>query len=160
VEFKQLDFKNLDNKSKIQLAVTSILILVFLVITGNSVKVIIRKLKPGVQETSKTITKDESQSIDMSNIKTRVSTDDTSGKWIKDADKNVEWGRDPFHKMSDSISVLQLQGITWHEKSPKAIISNMVVGIGDRVGPNKIVDIKKDRVILNDGTNNFELTLD
>ncbi|MFA6217741.1 MAG: hypothetical protein WDL87_08855 [Candidatus Omnitrophota bacterium] len=52
-----------------------------------------------------------------------------------------------------------LTGIIWDEKSPRAIIDDVVVGIGERVGGNTVVEIQKDMVILNDGATNSELRL-
>ena len=54
---------------------------------------------------------------------------------------------------------LSLNGIVWDEENPKAIINGAIIGIGDKLGVNTIVDIKKDRVILNDGAADFELIL-
>jgi hypothetical protein len=52
-----------------------------------------------------------------------------------------------------------LTGIIWDEKSPRAIIDDIVVGVGERAGEKTVVEIKKDRVILNDGTVNSEIQL-
>ncbi|MFA5117250.1 MAG: hypothetical protein WC695_00180 [Candidatus Omnitrophota bacterium] len=52
-----------------------------------------------------------------------------------------------------------LTGIIWDEKSPRAIIDDIVVGVGERVGEKTVVEIKKDRVILNDGAANSEVLL-
>lgn len=53
-----------------------------------------------------------------------------------------------------------LTGIFLDEKSPKALIGNVVVGIGDNVGGNTVIKIEKDRVILSDGSKDFELKLE
>ena len=59
--------------------------------------------------------------------------------------------------MSSSLS---LNGIIWDKKNPKAMLGDAFVKKGDTVGGNKVVDIKKDRVILNDGSKDFELNLE
>ena len=72
------------------------------------------------------------------------------------------WGRNPFaEKESPKVKVtkLRLNGILWDDAAPKAIIGDDIVGIGDKVGPNTVVDIKEDRVVLNNGTADFELKL-
>jgi hypothetical protein len=72
------------------------------------------------------------------------------------------WGRNPFlprKSGQDSAGGLTLGGVAWDEKSPKAIINDQIVGIGDEVAGNKVVDIKQDRVLLSDGVNDFELKL-
>lgn len=71
------------------------------------------------------------------------------------------WGGNPFvlQLSSRTITKLVLNGIVWDKVTPRAIISNDIVRIGDKIGNNTVVDIKQDRVILNDGTSNFELRL-
>lgn len=77
----------------------------------------------------------------------------------------VELSRDPFSaEIIKSPKVSQpgpyLSGIVWDQKLPKAIIDDVIVGIGEKVGDNTIIDIQKDKVILNDGSRNFELRLE
>ncbi len=74
----------------------------------------------------------------------------------------VSWGRNPF--TSEGVSAeagtgLVLNGILWDNKKPLVIINDNVIGIGGKIGENTIVDIKKESVILNSGTGNFELRL-
>ena len=78
--------------------------------------------------------------------------------------KDLKLRRDPFTSIlitpvEDSFFRLYLTGIFWDEKNPTAIINDKIVGIGDRFGVNSVVDIKQDRVILNDGFSDFELRL-
>jgi hypothetical protein len=54
---------------------------------------------------------------------------------------------------------LNLSGIFWDEQAPQAIINEKIVGIGDRVRGITVVEIKDDRVILNDGEKNIELKM-
>jgi hypothetical protein len=51
-------------------------------------------------------------------------------------------------------------GIIWNKVRPKAMIGDAIVVEGDTVGANKVVDIQQDRVILNDGTKDFELKIE
>lgn len=73
------------------------------------------------------------------------------------------WGRNPFMitktPVSDS-SRLSIGGIVYDEKDICALINDQVVHIGDEVNANRVVDIKRDRVILNDGKKDFELKLE
>ena len=72
------------------------------------------------------------------------------------------WKRDPFslERMLDVHGAgLQLAGIMYDEKLCHALINEYVVRIGDTIEGNKVVDIQKDKVILNDGAKNFELRL-
>jgi len=65
--------------------------------------------------------------------------------------------RDIFSLNSNGLS--GLTGIIWDAKSPRAIIDDIVVGVGEKVGENTVVEIKQDRVILNDGAVNSEIWL-
>ena len=40
------------------------------------------------------------------------------------------------------------------------MIGDAIVRKGDKVGSNTVVDVQKDKVILNDGAKNFELKLE
>lgn len=74
----------------------------------------------------------------------------------------ASWGRSPFmprKTKARTFTELTLDGILWDKRKPLAVINDEMVGIGDTVGGNTVVDIKEDRVILNDGTTNFQLRL-
>lgn len=77
---------------------------------------------------------------------------------------NLELKRDPF--TAASIAAIQslpsaphLNGILWDKNSPMAIVDNAVVKRGDRIGDKVVIDIKQNKVILSDGTQNIELKL-
>ena len=73
------------------------------------------------------------------------------------------WSRDPFSTSPAPIKGyggLTLGGIVWDKENPMAIINDNIVKIGDKVSGNTVVDIKQDKVILNDGTKDFELKLE
>jgi hypothetical protein len=72
------------------------------------------------------------------------------------------WGRNPFALPGErgaSLEDLRLEGIMSDNNKFTAIIDDIVVGIGDNIQENKVIDIKPDRVILNDGKKDFELKL-
>lgn len=70
-------------------------------------------------------------------------------------------GRDSFSAAPImTFGGVALEGILWDKERPMAIINDTIREIGDKVGINTIVDIKQDRVILNDGSKDFELKLD
>lgn len=76
--------------------------------------------------------------------------------------KFTSWKRNPFTLQkapSTAFNGLVLGGIMFDKEKPLALINNDVVKIGDNIGGNIIVDIKQDRVILNNGTSNFELKI-
>lgn len=75
----------------------------------------------------------------------------------------LDWGRNPFVLKESSEKMesgLTLSGILWDQISPHAIVNNMVVGIGEKVENYTITDIRQDRVILSDGAETRELTME
>ena len=72
------------------------------------------------------------------------------------------WKRNPFVSGQKALAMteLTLNGIIWNKTKPKAMIGDALVVKGDTVGVNKVVDIQPDRVILNDGTKDFELKIE
>lgn len=68
------------------------------------------------------------------------------------------WPKNPF-SAPEVPEVFALKGIFWDKDNPKAIIGDEVVGIGDKAGSNKVIDIKEDRVILSNGKTEIELKL-
>lgn len=74
--------------------------------------------------------------------------------------KFTSWKRSPFVPSGMTSTELILNGIIWNKTRPKAMIGDAIVVKGDRIAQNTVVDIKPDRVILNDGTKDFELKLE
>ncbi len=150
-----VDFKNLDNKSKTEIIITSVLIAVFLVIVINTVNTLRSKrgARPPVPISPNLL--EEVRKHGLENAAEAVTQ--KKKDFIKD--EFPAWGRDPFREADISLSRLGLQGIMWDPENPKAIISNRIVQVGDSVGENTIIEIKRDKVVLTDGTNTFELRL-
>lgn len=74
--------------------------------------------------------------------------------------KNDPFSAAPIAALDKKASVdLQLSGIVWDKISPTAIINGRIVDKGDKILGNVVVEIKQDRIILNDGSRNFELKL-
>lgn len=75
--------------------------------------------------------------------------------------KYTSWNRSPFVESgaSGSSSVLVLNGIINSGRGLKASIGDQFVKKGDKIGNNTVIDIKKDSVILSDGTKTIELKL-
>lgn len=82
---------------------------------------------------------------------------------LKKRSNYKNWGRNPFiitkTPVSDS-SRLSIGGIVYDEKDICALVNDQVVRAGDEVNGNRVVDIKPDRVILNDGNKDIELKLE
>ena len=70
------------------------------------------------------------------------------------------WGRNPFIPAGQRESFgLSLKGIIWDEEEPFAIINEKIVRKGDEIEGKKVIEIERDKVIMNDGKSNFELKL-
>ena len=81
-----------------------------------------------------------------------------------------EWKESPFlsdrnnPKLSGGRSdpsgekEILLQGILWDPGAPTAILNNRVMGVGDRLGRWEVQEIRKDRVILSDGSSTREIS--
>ena len=78
--------------------------------------------------------------------------------------QDLGWGRDPFVLVQTSSSgmstSLNLGGILWDKKKPKAMINDNIYGVGDKIGEIEILDIKKDRVIVKEGDATRTIKLD
>ena len=73
------------------------------------------------------------------------------------------WRRSPFVPKGTPgtpHSNLTLSGILANGNDLKAMIGDSVVGKGDKIEGNTVVEVRKDRVILNDGAQDFELNLE
>lgn len=72
------------------------------------------------------------------------------------------WGRNPFlpkEIQAPAVGKLILVGIAWDQTSPRAVINDRIVEEGDQLAGMRVVEIKKDRVILHDGVTPVELRL-
>jgi len=68
--------------------------------------------------------------------------------------------RDPFFVQQGPVdSAPVLEGILWDDQNPTAIINGVIVEIGGKVPGHTVIDIKRDSVILHDGTKNGEFKL-
>ena len=86
-------------------------------------------------------------------------------KVLEQEAKSIELRRDPFTSapiisQRNIQSGLALTGILWDKVKPLAIIDGEVVKKGYRLGNKVVVDIKRDRVVLSDGQDLFEIKLE
>lgn len=74
-----------------------------------------------------------------------------------------EWGKSPFAApevlLEKTMETLILGGIAWDAVSPKAVINDTIVVVGDEVGGRKVKAIEPESVILIDGENEIRLGL-
>jgi hypothetical protein len=78
-----------------------------------------------------------------------------------DQKKGPSWGRDPFTfgKTKGAGGDLVLNGIVWDEQFPSAIINGNVVKVADELDGNRVIEIRKEKVVLDKAGVNYELHL-
>ncbi len=69
------------------------------------------------------------------------------GKRKKARTSFEDWGRNPF-VLTQAIKALTIEGILWDEQDPKAMINGYIVGVGDKVGSNTIINITPTSVTI------------
>ncbi len=74
--------------------------------------------------------------------------------------KITSWKRSPFVPSAAASTERVLNGNIWSKTKPKAMIGDTILMKGDRIAEYMVVDIKPDRVILNDGEKDFEIKLE
>jgi hypothetical protein len=82
---------------------------------------------------------------------------------LEEKAQKLTWGRDPFtyrpsYTPGSSVG-LQLNGIVWDAKNPKAMIDDLIVGVGAKIGNYTVLEINPDSVVVTDGTNTIQLRL-
>ncbi|MFH1360213.1 MAG: hypothetical protein ABIJ41_04150 [Candidatus Omnitrophota bacterium] len=143
------NFEKLKPKDKIQLGVTAGLVLVLIFVILSAVRGQKSRRPQGFFQ----------------NQNTPAEQSKTAGLYsrLEEETNNLQINRDPFFKKpqaSTQESGLQLNGIAWEKGDPKAIINNKIVEIGSEINGHTVVNIKKDRVILNNGIRNIEILLE
>lgn len=142
------------DKKHLKIVIAVGLVVVLILVFANSSKRMKQKLRPGTAP-SATI---ESPSV--------PPTQGTigPGEMVKE---HLEWGRCPFSGKvySGAVGVgraisFRLTGIIWDEKNPQALINDTIVSEGDILGSCTVIKIDKNKVILNDGSKDFELRLE
>ena len=150
----------MNKKDKIKFAIIAVLVIVLLFAINNAGKAI-RKAKKLRRKTLRSTILKEEESY---KIPAEIQRDQAKGIYerLEEETKDLALQRDPFTRgriLRTKLSApdLNLTGMLWDKQIPKVIINNEIFGVGDKVGPNTIVDIEQDRVILNDGSRDFEL---
>ena len=161
---EKIDFKNLNNKSKIEIAITSVFILIFILTLNKNIKTIFKSRQPNKESylSSEVL----SEAVVPSPPVFTASMQTVSGKEeISRKSEDMQWGRDPFSidgflkSSQNSLSKLKLEGIVWDEIQPYVVIGGEVVKEGDKIGENVIIKIDQDSITISDGTKNYKLQL-
>lgn len=141
------------DKNTKEIIATLALVVVFVIAGANAVKAVKKK---GLKQTPIVAASTAGVNSTISAISRQEKEEASGGKPLK-------WGRDPFsgrvYAGGQEEGGLNLVGIMFDKNNPAAIINDEIVEVGDKVNGNKIIEITKDRVILNDGGRNIELKL-
>ncbi|MCM8789998.1 MAG: hypothetical protein NC916_03160 [Candidatus Omnitrophica bacterium] len=137
--------------NQIEIIITVLLVIILIIASANSFKLLkerFAKQKPSEQE------------VALPEVKPAQAKEGGA----PESGETFAWVRDPFsgkvyRDRTTGENILKLDGIIWDETQPLAMISGHILKPGDSVDNNKVVTIKKDRVILNDGSVDFELLL-
>ena len=139
-------------KKKIEIAVTALLVVIFIFALSNSIRVAARKKKPGTPVASNVAAPTQAG-------KPAKAIMPVSGQYTEEA----EWGRDPFsgrlYLSEKKASALRLVGIIWDKNQPLAMINERILKAGDTIQGKQIIRINPDSVIIDDGSKETELKL-
>lgn len=136
------------DKKRLEIIITSVLIVVFVLLAANSCKVLKKRKAPAAP--SKPQASQQGLAAPQEKNQPAAKPDAASTQ-------QLQWGRDPFsNKVYITIkeskdAAFQVSGIVWDKDKPTAIINNKVCEIGSRVGNFTVMAIRQDRVILSDG---------
>ena len=142
-------------KNTIEIIITSILVVVLLFAVSNILNR--GKKSSAKKESTGVITAEKKQpEIEVTSAKTAF-------KDLEDRAKELKWDRDPFtHNLTHSAVVteeLRLEGIVWDNQSPKAMINDKIIGVGEKVGNYTVLEITPGSVTLTNGVKEAKLEL-
>ena len=145
-----------EQKKKRDILITSILLVIFAI---TFTKNVLLHKRPAPAPTSAP-TGSQSMSDQLVVVTNMRLYDNLKKERVKLWDR--EWGRDPFVPQTVVSSIvkavnLTLKGILWDEKTPKAIVNEKILVVGDVLYGYTVVDIKPRSVILRTGEKNIEL---
>ncbi len=126
----------MEKKDKIQLGITGVLVIILLLFLARAFE---KKKRPVPVKTKEFVAE---QKVKEPGLYTR----------LEQEIKKMDFKRDPFSRQSlsdlEESQDLHLSGILWDEVNPTAIINDEIVAVGGEINGKKIVEIRKDKVIL------------
>jgi len=135
-------------KKRLEIIITVMLGVIFLAVLMNAVSTARKKTK---ERSTLHMSSQSTASVVVNAPLTEVGQD------------KLSWVRDPFSgKLYSSTSEMELhlEGILWDPKKPAAIINGEVVKVGDALASgSRVIAIKQNSVIINDGARNIEIKL-
>ena len=150
------DAEKAEQKKKRDIIITSVLLVIFAIAFTKNV-LLNKKPAPTAASASGGSQSMSDQLVVVTNMRLY---DNLKKERVKLWDR--EWGRDPFVPQTVVSSIvkavnLTLKGILWDEKTPKAIVNEKTLVIGDVIYGYTVIDIKPRSVVLRTGEKNIEL---
>jgi hypothetical protein len=140
------------DKKRIEIIVTALLVLVLVVVWINSCNFLSKRKAASVTAPL--------AGASASPLPATVTVSPSVKTPVVDAGT---WSRCPFsgkiYSEAEGRQDLNLSGIMWSPKKPLAVINERVVKAGDKIFGSVVIEIRKDKVILNNGSADFELKL-
>jgi hypothetical protein len=145
------------DKKRVQIIITSILVLVLIFAWANAINAIRKKSK-----SKNAIQAQAAPSFTPNNPQPIASGAENKKKEVRE-DDNAGWKRCPFSGIScsdeSSTEDLRISGIIWDEAAPKVIINGQILGEGDFIGGLRVENIEKHKVTLSDNQKIIELNI-
>lgn len=147
------------DKKRIEIIVTSFLVLILIFAWLNSIKVLKKRRVQKVKSPA------AAQSADLLKLELIGLEKEVSVKEGKERNKDASlvWIRCPFcgkrYGEQEAMVDLAVSGIIWDEVNPQAIINSKILAEGDSIRGFSIEKIEKRRVILSDGNKRIELNI-
>ena len=147
------------DKKRIEIIITSFLVLILIFAWLNSIKVLKKRVAQKVNAPA------AAQSADFLKLELIRLEKEVFVKEEKELneDASLAWVRCPFcgkfYGEQEVMVDLAVSGIIWDEVNPQAIINSKILAEGDSVGGFSIEKIEKRRVILSDGNKRIELNI-
>ena len=151
------DAAKLAKKNKRDMIITAILLVIFAISFTKNVLLRNKSAPPTPANSVNTTQTMSDQLVVVTNIRLYDKlSKERVGLWEK------EWARDPFVPQQTVTSIakivnLTLNGILWDEKTPKAIVNEKTLLIGDTIYGYTVVQIKLRSVVLKTGEKSIEL---
>jgi len=147
------------DKKRIEIIVTSFLVLILIFVWLNSIKVLKKRIVQKVKFPAAAQSADFLK-LELIGLEKEVFVKKEK-EWNEDA--SLVWIRCPFcgkrYGQQEVMVDLAVSGIIWDEVNPQAIINSKILAEGDSIGGFSIEKIEKQKVILSDGKKRIELNI-
>ncbi|MCM8779948.1 MAG: hypothetical protein NC914_02230 [Candidatus Omnitrophica bacterium] len=158
------------DKTKKEIIITSILVLVLIFVSMNTISRIKKKKGfKGVKAQAAAISKKgvslkanqrlgEADSTQIEKAKENIAKLEREAQILK-LKRDIFVYAPALSAEEISPSDLVLYGIIWDKANPIAIINEEIVKAGDKIGNNTVVKVEENSITLNDGIRDYKLSL-